>query len=273
MERTPKELSPLLDADFLKYNVGFSADSQVRKELKEANPDANAEEIESLLKDPSNDYLYIALGNVKKALETWMAPFNPEHRIYVHLGGNYREQMATIKPYKGNRDPSHKPKYAKDIVEYLLAKWDALGVEGIETDDAIAIDQYSHVDRSTVIVSIDKDLLHGVPGWSYNPVKDVLKYTTLDEANKFLFWQMLVGDTADNIGGIKGIGPKRATAMLEACNGDIVLYKKAVEQQYQKQFGDNWVEAYTETSRLLYILRDLSHKDKGHPWLCQPELY
>lgn len=216
--------------------------------------------------DPANDYEYIALGNVKKALESWSTGFGDEHRLYVHLGGNFREQLATIKPYKGNRDPNHKPKYAKEIVQYLINKWNAFGVEDIETDDAIAIDQFSHVDRSTVIVSVDKDLLNGVPGWSYNPQKNVLKYTTLDEANKFLFWQMLVGDSSDNIPGIKGIGPKKADGLLLK-DQDLDYHRKVVQEQYKKQYGDDWEKAYNEVGNLLYILRDLSHLKTGCPYL------
>ena len=219
------------------------------------------------------DYEYIALGNVKKWLHTSMEGFHPDYRLYIHGGGNFREEVATIKPYKGNRDPTHKPKYSAEIKKYMTDVWNALVVTGIETDDAIAIDQFAADDKSTVIVSIDKDLLYGVPGWSYNPRTDVLEYTTPTAANKFLFWQMLVGDSADNIGGAKGIGPKRANKLLDPCGNDLAACKRVVEEVYKAQHGDSWTDVYIETSRLLYILRDRSHEKEGHPWLCRPELY
>ena len=246
------------------YNCGFSADSQVRNDFNLTNPGAPDEEIAQMMQD--FDYEYIALGNVKKWLQTSMEGFHPDYRLYIHGGGNFREQAATIKPYKGNRDPTHKPKYSAEIKKYMTDVWNALVVTGIETDDAIAIDQFSADDKSTVIVSIDKDLLYGVPGWSYNPRTGVLEYTTPTAANKFLFWQMLVGDSADNIPGIRGIGPKKASAALDKYDS-MSEWRNVVQEFYKKEYGDNWKAAYTEVGTLLYILRRQGEEKTGCPLL------
>jgi len=104
------------------------------------------------------------------------------YRIFLQGGGNYRDRIATIQPYKGNRDPSARPKYFDEIRSYLVDFWGAEVITGMETDDACGIEQWKHKDRSTCIVSLDKDL-DNIPGWHYNYVKDEFYYVTLAQAN------------------------------------------------------------------------------------------
>jgi len=49
----------------------------------------------------------------------------------------------------------------------------------------------------------------------YNFVKKELFYITKEEAVFNFYMQFLVGDVADNIKGVKGIGPKKAAKLLE----------------------------------------------------------
>ena len=63
------------------------------------------------------------------------------------------------------------------------------------------------------VVGIDKDLLQ-IPGNHYNFVKRELRFVDDDEAHLLLMRQCLTGDSADNIPGIRGIGPKKADKLL-----------------------------------------------------------
>lgn len=262
--KTKKDLRPLIDGDTITYRCGFAADGQIKREAKQAHPGITDEELKEILLD--TDYTSYALQNVRSVLEEVTNEFNSEFKLYVHLGGNYREQLATLKPYKGNRDPNNKPKYYEQMKEYMFEHWNAIPVRGMESDDAIGIEQFDNPDKYTVIVSNDKDM-HTVPGWHYNWVRKELIYQPIKSANNFLFWQMLVGDPVDNIPGINQVGVKTATAILEEHQHNTDRIREAVKSLYQKQYGTEWERYYQEVGNLLYILRHPSHRDTGCPIL------
>jgi DNA polymerase-1 len=249
---TIKNLNPLIDMDPFSYSCGFAADSQIKKEGKEKG--WTPEQIENEI--ATRDYVANALSNVKTAVEFILEQAFPEHDYYkAYLTGkdNFRNEVGTILPYKGNRDPSHKPKYFKEIREYIANKYDAEIVEGQEADDAMGIYQFSRPDKSTVICSIDKDMKM-IPGYHYIPTTGNFFYQSMDEANEFFLWQMMVGDRVDNIPGIAGIGPVKATKILTGA-GSLEEGRRAVESLYAEQYGPNWKQAFDEVAQLLWIRR------------------
>jgi 5'-3' exonuclease len=257
-------LVPLIDTDGLRFRCGFAADGQMKREAKLHEPDASPERIMEMIMEV--DYLNIALHNTKTVLEAIQEKFRAPHKAYIHKQGNFRYDVATILPYKGNRDKTHKPKYFNEISEYIVKHWGAIEVEGIESDDAMGIEQSLAPWATTVICSNDKDMLQ-IAGWHYNWVKEELVHVTPEEADLMFYWQMLVGDTADNIPGIKGIGEKRATAIVVDCGQDIAKVKAEVQRLYQKQYGMDWERPYNEVGTLLYIHRDHDDLQKGCPLL------
>lgn len=259
-----KELVPLIDTDIFRFRCGFAADSQVTKEAKLHYPDATPEQIKEILAD--TDYIDLAFQNVKTVFEALIARFKPEYKAYIHKEGNFRYDVATIKPYKGNRDKTHKPKYFNEISEYIVHRWKAEQVEGIESDDAIGIEQSQAPWGTTVICSNDKDMKQ-IAGWHFNWVKGELELVSPEDADLMFWWQMMVGDTSDNIPGIKQVGEKRASKVLEDNHYRIDLVKPLVEQMYQKQYGSTWREAMNEVATLLYIHRHHDDLGKGCPLL------
>lgn len=182
-----------------------------------------------------------------------MDAFEPSEkaRIFLQGGGNYRDRVATIQPYKGNRDPSKRPTWYHEIREYLQEFCNAELVTGMETDDACGIEQWKHKDRSTCIVSIDKDLLM-IPGTHYNFVKQEFVYVTLAEANKRFWLQVLTGDTTDNIRGIPKVGIKTAEKILAGIT-DWTDMHLAVKKAY----ADRGIEhEMHENATLLWIMRE-----------------
>lgn len=247
--KTEKDLKPIIDCDLLRYRCGFAADSAMTKQAKEAYPDATPGEIQEILAE--TDYQGHALQNVKTVVEYILEEFNPEYTAFIQGDGNFRDTLATIKPYKGNRG-ANKPKYYMEIKDYLIDRWNAIPVHGQEADDAMGILQMDNTDKYSVIVSTDKDMLM-IPGWHFNWVKKELHYQNIVDANRFFFWQMLVGDTTDNIPGIDQIGVKRATALLDG--QPIDECRRIVQELYQRQYGDFWQQAYYEVGNLLWIRR------------------
>lgn len=228
---TDAHLNPLIDGDIIVYRCGFA--------VKDEEP------------------LEYALSTVKHCL--WNIydrfPDRTYQKIFLTGKGNFREELATLAVYKGNRDPSHKPKYYQEIKDYLIAHHEAIVVNGQEADDAQGIEQWGNKDRSTVIVGIDKDMKM-IPGWHFNFVKDKLEYITLADANYNFFQQMLEGDRTDNIPGIKGIGPVKAAKMLAPAKKDLIEMQRIVKAAYREQYGDDAERAYREIASLLWIRRE-----------------
>jgi hypothetical protein len=245
------KLHPLCDIDSVVYAAGFGADSQVVKSFmdtlgcdKEAAVELAAQE----------DYLSHALGNAKQMLQDAVREFDADNaRFFLTGSGNYREQIATLAPYKGNRT-NRKPRYYNELRSYLVHNWGAEVVEGMEADDMVSILQYAKKDKSTVIVTIDKDL-GNTPGWHYNPKKSKLEYITLAEADLNFWKQVATGDRTDNIPGLHRVGDKTVQKALSDCGGDIERFKSWVARMYDKQYNAEGPHAMWENATLLWMQR------------------
>jgi hypothetical protein len=211
------------------------------------------------------DYVSWALANVKASLTYLFEEVfkNAEwHRLFISGTGNYRNSIAKTLPkvhegwtYKGNRDALHKPKYFSEIREYMINVWGAEPIDGIETDDETSILHYGHPDRSTCIVSQDKDLLN-TPGWHYNPVTKEFSYVTLRQANLNFQKQLLTGDRSDHIPGVAGIGDVKAAKLLEQCEFQTEKIRKETLKLYQNQYGQLGQEVMHDNAMLLWIQRE-----------------
>ena len=249
MTTNAADLHPLMDFDVMLYESGFSADASYRKEL-EGRGLTKEQAIEQAQHD---DYTGWAIHALQKLLGSITDKFNSRGVGYLTGSGNFREAEATLRPYKGTRDPTHKPKYYKELKQYMIDVLGARVIHGEEADDALTQTQHAHPDDSTVIVTIDKDL-DQVPGWHYNWRKDSLYYVTPEEGDKWFWKQMLIGDASDNIPGINKIGPKTADKLITTA--DNAVNRKLVRELYDKQYGVNSEAAFLECANLLYMRRE-----------------
>jgi DNA polymerase-1 len=138
-----------------------------------------------------------------------------EHITVVLSGpGNYREKLAIVFPYKGNRDPDHKPYWYQAIRDHLTHQWAARVVHGREADDECAILAHAQLGKSSyVIATIDKDL-DQIPGRHYNYLKQVHYIQSPADARLFFWQQCLSGDSTDGIPGCWKIGEAKARAFI-----------------------------------------------------------
>lgn len=203
-----------------------------------------------------------------------------EYEIFLTGSGNFRIDVATIKPYKGTR-PTDKPHHYERIREYLIKFRGATLVEGMEADDAVSIEQMK--DRSdchlrmmsaesygektedvyydykrfseTVLCSIDKDL-DMVPGWHYDWLKKERYWVDEVDGIRHFYKQLLTGDTVDNIPGLFGVG-KSSTLLrkLDDMDSELDMYSHLVTQ-YEKRFGSYWWQFLLENAQLLWMLRE-----------------
>jgi 5'-3' exonuclease len=167
----------------------------------------------------------------------------------MHLTGknNFRYQIATTVPYKGNRVDKPKPKHLAFLRDYLVKEWGASISEGEEADDTIAIEA-TKLGDNCVIVSLDKDL-DQISGWHYNFVKHLSYYIKPEEGLVKLYTQMLTGDAADNIKGLFRVGPVKAAKIIGDTTNELELYNKVLEA-YE---GD--AERVLENAQLLFLRR------------------
>ena len=62
-----------------------------------------------------------ALANAKKMIAAANSATEADtYRVFISGKTNYRDDIATVLPYKGNRDPDHKPKWYQEIKDYLV---------------------------------------------------------------------------------------------------------------------------------------------------------
>jgi hypothetical protein len=269
----------LIDADILVFRAGFAAEKNQwflsvggkDPEVFSYKKDASAR-LDELLpgthsREEGVDYQmwperYLepvenALQNVKTSIAKIMEALSvTEFDIECYLSGptNYRYELAKTRPYKGNRDKSHRPFHEEAIKDYIKSKWNTITTDGIEADDALGIKQTASGRGNSVIVSIDKDL-DMIPGMHYNFMHDVAYEVDPDMADKLFFGQLLTGDSTDNIPGLPGVGKAKANRLLDALS--VAEARDEVVRQYaSKSKKEDWLGYLNEQAALLWIQRE-----------------
>ena len=154
--------------------------------------------------------------------------------------------------YKGNRKGKDKPPVFYALREYLKQHYGFWSVPELEADDLVSY--YSYTDnRSTIICSPDKDVLYQCVGMHYNYQRAEFLHTTPDEALRFLWKQVLMGDSTDNIAGIHGVGDKTSDNWLKNRKND---FESFTLKKYVEKFGMvEGIVNFNTTFRLVYLLK------------------
>lgn len=199
-----------------------------------------------------------ATRNVESIIEGIMkaTSHSPDETLICLSGGtNFRDDVATIRPYKGNRDDKRKPTHGDACVQYMLDNYKCRVSENEEADDLMGYLQmeiYRDNSMGSVIATIDKDL-DMIPGMHYNFVKEESYLVSEEEADKNFWRQMIIGDTTDNITGVPKKGPKAAAQAEE----DGLLNHEGVLSYYVTAYGEEeGSKAFIENGQLLWIRRN-----------------
>jgi len=256
----------LVDADSLLYSVGFATQKNIYKvwvQGHQGDPSfvcTDKRWLNRILKDQDYElhkYLFVqpffsASTTIDKIIEAYKKKFKTKNiRIYFTGKDNFRDNVATIQPYKGNRDSSNKPEHYEAIKAYMVRKHNGLIIDGQEADDEVSIQQTLSDQGKSVIVSIDKDLMM-VEGYHYNPNKDALTKVTKLEGLRWFYEQLLQGDSTDNIPGIKGIGKVTAKKLLENCT-DVQELESVVMRNYMDYYREDAEKYIVEVGQLLWM--------------------
>lgn len=189
------QLIALIDTDIIVHKACFY--HQYR--LDEDDP-----ELERVCTDTALDmcFEWATLSGASFVVPVYSMPGEKNFRHYI-----YPE-------YKAHRKDKPKPKYKQECFDYIAAELGAVTQPGVEADDMLGI---LHTDEGydTVLVTTDKDMQQ-IPGMQFNPDKDWSpKQLSVEHCLRFLAIQTLMGDSTDNIPGIKNVGIKKASTLVD----------------------------------------------------------
>lgn len=241
-----------IDCDAMFYIVGSKY-----KDVVEETPDA-IEEVQAV---------------IFHMIETTCLVTGSDHHVLAlsDPGRTYfRNSVYKYNDYKGGRqeDPDWLVRWRPHITA-KLHEMGAVHKEELEADDILCYlaEKYTMMGIDFVTCSPDKDLRQ-IIGKHYDYSKPPLNedgsiasdpYVTVDAkgAHYFLYQQVLMGDSSDNIGGIPGMGEVKAKKFLNAID-DPILYKSMVLQQYCKTFGPFYGPIiFRETEETVRLLNTL----------------
>jgi DNA polymerase-1 len=171
-----------------------------------------------------------------------------------------------------NEYKSHRPEVPEDLKKQLpiAIKWiEMMGFAtasqvGFEADDIIAsiADDARELDMDVRIVSHDKDLYQLIDDkndiFMFDPIKKEVvasdycmkKYGVRPE--QFTDYQSLLGDSADNVPGVKGVGAKTAQALIEQFGTLDNIYTNLEEVEKPR-----WKTLLTDGKEMAFISKEL----------------
>ncbi len=185
-----------------------------------------------------------------KMIEKMRGILKPTHILVAWDAGLAAERVALLPGYKANRPSTPEPLEVQfpQIQQWVADQgYSSWSVEGTEADDWLATYAVRAVKRGweTVLASSDKDFMQLVqPGIHlFNPGDKLERLWGPDEVEaktgvrpgQVVDWLSLVGDSADNIPGAPGIGPKTAAELLKRFGSIDGIYLRLAEIKSENQ--------------------------------------
>ena len=193
------------------------------------------------------------------------------YELWLSGGKNFRYEVYP--EYKANRLDAVRPRHEKAVKDFLTEHWQANWTDGIEADDMLGIQQT----EDTILCHLDKDI-NQIAGWHYNwelsrlgkIIRERKKYyVTPEEADRYFFYQLLIGDNTDNIKGVVGIGPKKAESILSSTDrsgwGDVVRNCFSCEEELElnaaciyiwRKPNDSWKSMFQSPERSMCATKE-----------------
>lgn len=267
----------IVDADTAKYKACWAANA---KQEGQKVPFSRAVLCLNNIFRSQFKFLEAAVGK-KINIREWIEADKLANYLTSNDSSNFRFKAATIQGYKANRKDAKKPDHLDGIFDWLVRKWKAEIVYGMEADDKLGIEAAKDPDH-TLIYHEDKDIwqCYGWHGY-HDPNRAVtrrLEYVEYPGTMRMerspsgslelfttgeyrLQYQMLVGDSSDNIPKVV----KEVKGGREFGYGDLEIYEmfkgkdiKSIEQMvmtiFADTYGDNGGKRYDEIRSLVKIL-------------------
>ena len=176
--------------------------------------------------------------------------FSDTMALYIKGDGNFRYDYSD---YKANRTGT-RPGTLEDVRDHLANHEFGYRAHGAEADDYVVAHAHRlrQEGKPYIIATIDKDLRQ-MPGLHYNIRSQQIDEVTEEMADMFYYQQCITGDSADGIAGIRGIGPKKSSKLLEQ---DKPL-PQIVAEAWQAAHPEDWEERLEKCWNLVYMRRSV----------------
>lgn len=218
----------LIDADTLVYTACLAAENKV--ELMPKNFYGDEEWLE-LLSNPTydegehaiwesdiEDVRQFFLDKLKKILDLTGCQ---KYELHFTGGGKESFRYKLYPEYKANRKYIRRPMHLVAMKEWCCEHHNGTIHDLVEADDVVVYLKRNNPEKY-ILCCVDKDVYNAVEGQHFNYYESG-KYninmkwvnTTAHDAYLWPFKQAIVGDTSDNIIGIKGLGPARVEKLME----------------------------------------------------------
>ena len=183
-------------------------------------------------------------------IKSFFKVINDFNAKYIAISFDRKEQTFRHKlteTYKANRPPT--PQELISQIEYIKSFFELIGLKeislpGYEADDILGtIAKTYETQFDIIIVSGDKDfaqLVNDNISLYDNKNDKIIKYQEVSDKyninpDQFIDYLALIGDSADNIPGAKGIGPKTAAKLLNQYDNIENLYNNISEFPENKE--------------------------------------
>lgn len=241
IKSTPSKI--IIDADAIVYPIGFVAASNGHSPSWAVNK---------------------AMATVEKITDK-VSFDNPIIEVHFTSSGSpkYRDQFRNVVPYKSSRKKTLiKPAHITDMIAQMCVEFDywMLSSHEGEADDSVAMSAYSCRSDGTphVVVHTDKDL-DQIPGYHVK-LNDGNHYYVGDaEALRNKYQQIIMGDAADDIPGLKGYGKVRAGKLLHSgITKEHTMFERTLNEYIKvlsrQGYSEEYVtDYYYETANLVHL--------------------
>ncbi|MDE2446014.1 MAG: DNA polymerase I [Alphaproteobacteria bacterium] len=210
-------------------------------------------------------------------LKTKAADVKPTHLavIFDYSSKTFRSDFyPEYKAHRPEPPPEMRPQF--DLIRQATRAFNipSIEMENYEADDLIATYAKQAVEQGATvrIISSDKDLMQLIrPGIElYDPGKDkaIGEAEVLEKfgvtPDKVIDVQALAGDSADNVPGVPGIGPKTGAELINTYGSLEALLEKAgeIKQQKRRENLIQYAEQARISKRLVTLVQDVPVKEE-----------
>ena len=224
------------------------------------------------LRNPKGENVSAFFGFFRTLL-SFFDEYTPRHFAVIMDSRTPTFRHEMYEQYKANREKAPEDLHAQvPLIEETLKEMHLghLRRDGMEADDIMAslAEQCRREGRRCYLISADKDLLQlvGDGVWMLRPDKGAYREIGPEEvvedlgvrADQIVDYLSLIGDQADNVPGVKGIGPKTAVKLLQAFDSLEGVYEHLDEcTKAEKAKLEAGRESAFLSRKLIVLKRDL----------------
>lgn len=237
-QKAPKnDKIALIDADTIAYATCCVVETSEEVLPREMYSDTEwADLMESGVYDEANGLIYTL--DMDKAIDYSIAKIQKvldltgckSAELHFTMGRNFRYDISP--EYKANRK-GRVPAGLSNLKHELVAMFEGSIIHTEWEADDYVVWAYKHYKDRYILCAVDKDVYNSVEGTHFNyyekfyefePEKNILMdFITVDTytAVSWVWMQTLMGDTTDNVKGLKGIGKAKAPKLVEDLIGNV----------------------------------------------------